>query len=68
MTIIEKKKSSEQEGVELGLESSPAPGKNPVCIVCGLKAEFCMRGLPKNTYCRDCAEAYFELLDYLDKL
>jgi hypothetical protein len=44
------------------------PKKNPKCIVCGAKAEFCMRGIPKNTYCKDCAESYFGLLEYLDKL
>lgn len=38
------------------------------CIVCGKKAEYCMRGIPKNTYCRKCAEAYFKFLNYLDKL
>jgi hypothetical protein len=42
--------------------------EEPACIVCGETAEFCMRGLPKNTYCRDCAEDYFQLLEYLDKL
>jgi len=41
---------------------------NPVCIICGAKAEYCMRGIPKNTYCRKCAEAYFKFLNYLDKL
>jgi len=46
----------------------PVPKKNPTCIVCGVDAEFCMRGIPKNTYCRDCADNYFGLLEYLDKL
>lgn len=44
-----------------------AIGRKP-CIVCGLEAEFCMRGLPENTYCRECAKDYFRLLSYLDKL
>lgn len=64
MAVTEKNKFEESE--EEALPS--ALKKNPSCIVCGAKAEFCMRGLPKNTYCRECAEAYFELLEYLDKL
>ncbi|MBN2141845.1 hypothetical protein JW711_00805 [Candidatus Woesearchaeota archaeon] len=42
--------------------------RGPECMVCGGNAEYCMRGIPKNTYCKDCAEAYFQLLEYLDKL
>ncbi|MBU1201421.1 MAG: hypothetical protein KJ583_06205 [Nanoarchaeota archaeon] len=38
-----------------------------MCVVCGKTAEYCMRGLPENTYCRDCAKDYFKLLGYLDK-
>ena len=38
------------------------------CIACGGKAEFCMRGVPKNTYCKDCAEEYLKFLSYLEKL
>ncbi|MBN1792614.1 hypothetical protein JW826_02930 [Candidatus Woesearchaeota archaeon] len=41
---------------------------NPACMVCGSPSEYCMRGIPKNTYCRGCAENYFELLEYLDHL
>jgi len=41
---------------------------NHTCIVCGLEAEFCMRGIPENTYCKKCAKDYFKLLSYLDKL
>lgn len=65
MAVTEKKKFEESDEEEL---SNPAPRKDSSCIVCGAKAEFCMRGLPKNTYCRECAEAYFGLLEYLDKL
>ena len=65
MVVIE-----DDEGSDEGEEVAPKlkSRKSPVCIVCGAKAEFCMRGIPKNTYCRGCAEAYFGLLDYLDKL
>jgi|GEM_PF-2364023 len=42
--------------------------KSSECIACGKKAEYCMRGLPKNTYCKACAEAYFKFLNYLDRL
>ncbi len=38
------------------------------CIVCGETAEFCMRGIPQNTYCRGCAKDYFKLLSYLEKV
>ncbi|MBN2052805.1 hypothetical protein JW756_04850 [Candidatus Woesearchaeota archaeon] len=60
------KGKEEFEEEEAGIK--PSPKKNPSCIVCGTKAEFCMRGIPKNTYCRECAENYFGLLEYLDKL
>lgn len=65
MAVTEKNKFEEREEEEF---SSSAPKKSPVCIICGAKAEFCMRGLHKNTYCKECAEAYFGLLEYLDKL
>jgi len=65
MAVTEKKKLEENEEEAL---STPAPKKHASCIACGAKAEFCMRGLPKNTYCRECAEAYFGLLEYLDQL
>jgi len=42
--------------------------KKSSCIVCGQPAEFCMRGIPDNTYCKPCAKDYFKLLGYLDKL
>lgn len=48
--------------------SSDKDKKSSDCIACGKKAEFCMRGLPKNCYCKACAEAYFKFLNYLDKL
>jgi hypothetical protein len=38
------------------------------CIVCAKPAEFCMRGVPENTYCRECAKDYFKLLSYLEKM
>ena len=42
--------------------------KSSKCVSCGKKAEYCMRGIPDNTYCRACAEAYFKFLNYLDKI
>lgn len=65
MVVTEKKKLEEGEEEEF---PNPATKKNSSCIVCSAKAEFCMRGLPKNTYCKECAEAYFGLLEYLDQL
>ena len=38
------------------------------CIVCKKPAELCMRGLPENTYCKECAKEYFKLLSYLEKI
>ncbi len=64
MAVTEKKKLEENEEEVLPNHS---PKNNPSCIICSAKAEFCMRGLPKNTYCRECAEAYFGLLEYLDQ-
>jgi len=66
MSVNPKEEELEESNESLALQ--PAPRKDPKCIVCSAKAEYCMRGLPKNTYCTECAEAYFGLLDYLDKL
>ena len=41
---------------------------NKKCLVCGEIAEYCMRGLPNNAYCKECAQNYFKLLSYLEKL
>ena len=38
------------------------------CMICGDPAEFCMRGIPHNLYCRECALEYFKFLNYLEKL
>jgi hypothetical protein len=38
------------------------------CMICGDQAEFCMRGIPENIYCKPCAEGYFKLIEYLDRL
>ena len=38
------------------------------CIVCGKPATHCMRGLPNNTYCKECAKDYFKFLSYLERL
>lgn len=64
MTSASEKKDKSQEGNS----DSDKDKKSDGCIICGKKAEYCMRGLPKNTYCRECAEAYFKFLNYLDKL
>jgi len=42
--------------------------KDSKCVMCNRAAEYCMRGLPENTYCKTCAKDYFKLLSYLDKL
>jgi hypothetical protein len=63
-----KKKDEDWENDDEESSSEAELKRDSQCIVCKEKAEFCMRGLPKNTYCRDCAEAYFGLLEYLDKL
>jgi hypothetical protein len=68
MAITEVEKEKTRGGDEESFNFAPAPNKDPICIICGAKAEFCMRGLPNNTYCRECAESYFKLLDYLDHL
>jgi hypothetical protein len=58
-------------GQQLNSESIPSREKirhSQEFIVCGQEAQFCMRGIPKNTYCRECAENYFQMLEYLDKI
>jgi hypothetical protein len=60
--------NEQKEDEAKSLKSKLCPKKDANCIICGAKAEFCMRGIPKNTYCRECAEAYFQMIDYLDSL
>ena len=60
--------TSEQKEKKDSKTDNDSDKNNSNCILCGKKAEFCMRGLPKNTYCRKCAEAYFKFLNYLDKI
>jgi len=38
------------------------------CIICNETAEYCMRGIPNNVYCRECALEYFKFLNYLEKM
>ena len=64
MTSTSEQKDKTQEANS----DSDKDKKSGECIICGKKAEYCMRGLPKNSYCRKCAEAYFKFLNYLDKL
>jgi hypothetical protein len=59
MTVLKEVKKEEKK-----LE----PEKTHKCVACGGSAEFCMRGLPENKYCKGCAKDYFKLLSYLDKL
>lgn len=66
MSVNPKEEELEESDESLALQ--PALKKDPGCIVCSAKAEYCMRGLPKNTYCKECAEAYFGMLEYLDTL
>ena len=66
MSVNPKEEELKESDESLALQ--PAPKKDPKCIVCGAKAEHCMRGLPKNTYCKECAEAYFGMLECLDAL
>lgn len=46
-------------------EREAAPKK---CIICDAPATHCMRGLPNNTYCKQCAKDYFKFLSYLERL
>ncbi len=38
------------------------------CILCGIPAQFCVKGLPHTCYCRECALKQFKQLNYLEKL
>lgn len=58
--IIEKVQQAAKEVERL------QPGKK--CIVCGKVATHCMRGLPNNTYCKECAQEHFKFLNYLERL
>ena len=41
--------------------------KQRTCIVCSDPAEFCVRGVPEDSYCKECASELFTL-DDLDKI
>ena len=60
--------TSLKEEKKLSKPDSDSDKKDSGCIICSVKADYCMRGLPKNRYCKACAEAYFKFLNYLDKL
>ncbi len=49
-------------------EAKAISAANRKCIICQGDAEYCMRGMENNTYCRDCALEYFKFLNYLEKL
>ncbi|MEM2138754.1 MAG: hypothetical protein QXM96_01220 [Candidatus Woesearchaeota archaeon] len=43
--------------------------KKPLCIICEEKeSEYCIKGIPKDCYCKECAEESFGSLDFLEKL
>jgi hypothetical protein len=43
--------------------------KNGLCIICEEKeAEFCIRGLPKDCYCKECAVESFGDIEVLERL
>jgi hypothetical protein len=42
--------------------------KQPVCIICSDPAEFCVRGVPEDSYCKECASELFQTLDDLDRI
>lgn len=45
------------------------PAKKSLCIICEEKhAEFCIRGLPRDCYCRECAIEQFGDVDVLERL
>jgi hypothetical protein len=37
------------------------------CVICSVNAEYCIRGVPEDCYCRECAEEFFQSLEDLDK-
>ena len=38
------------------------------CIICGKEASHCVKGMPHDAYCRDCAKEQFKFLNYLQRL
>jgi hypothetical protein len=45
------------------------PVKKKLCIVCETKeAKFCIKGINKTCYCKECALEQFGDLDLLEKL
>ncbi|MEM4397173.1 MAG: hypothetical protein QW757_00950 [Candidatus Woesearchaeota archaeon] len=43
--------------------------KKTLCIICEEKeAEYCIKGIPKDCYCKECAEESFGSVDVLEKL
>ncbi|MEM3374065.1 MAG: hypothetical protein QXE31_02475 [Candidatus Woesearchaeota archaeon] len=43
--------------------------KKPLCIICEEKeADYCIKGIPKDCYCYDCAIESFGSVDVLEKL
>ena len=56
----------EEDKIESALtKSKTRQGK---CVICSVQAEYCVRGVPEDCYCKECAEEFFQSLEDLDKL
>jgi len=38
------------------------------CVICDAEAEFFVKGIPNDRYCRECAEENFNDLELLEKV
>ena len=38
------------------------------CVVCDAEPEFCVKGIPHDAYCRECAEEHFSDLGLLERI
>ncbi|MFH1590178.1 MAG: hypothetical protein ABIB43_06440 [archaeon] len=68
MAIKKKKDKVSSEDLKEEVLKDSKISKKQSCIACKKPAEYCMRGIPENCYCKECAQDYFKLLSYLEKL
>ncbi|MBN2459262.1 hypothetical protein JXB28_03170 [Candidatus Woesearchaeota archaeon] len=48
-----------EEEHETAGPAKPKRKKDGICIICGAKAGFFIRGVPSDTYCEECSDELF---------
>jgi hypothetical protein len=55
-----------QEHEKKALQIKNISGKK--CIICGAEASHHIKGIPQDSYCKECGKEHFKYLNYLEKI